>query len=82
MHSAAVVFNALPSPVRRAFFGAFVRGQSLAELTAAGLGDDATVRRRLRCALLSLSRLTPTEVDPTDVSASEPDATDEEADRG
>jgi DNA-directed RNA polymerase specialized sigma24 family protein len=82
MHSAAVVFNALPGPVRRAFFGAFVRGQSLAELSAAGLGDEPTVRRRLRCALLSLSRLTPTEVDPADVSASEPDATDEEADRG
>ncbi len=92
MHTAAVVFNALPSPVRRAFFGAFVRGQSLAELSAAGLGDEPTVRRRLRCALLSLSRLTPTEVDPADVDApdldsieldsTDLDSTEQEPDRG
>jgi len=71
MNEAAVVFNGLPTSVRRVFFDAFVRGQSPDELEAAGHGDPATVRRRLRCALLSIARLRPSEVDPEDGSPSD-----------
>lgn len=71
MNEAAVVFNRLPTSVRRAFLGAFVLGQSPEELAAAGHGELATVRRRLRCALLSIARLRPSELDPEDGSATD-----------
>lgn len=69
MNEAAVVFNGLPTSVRRVFFDAFVRGQSPDELEAAGHGDPATVRRRLRCALLSIARLRPSELAAEDGSS-------------
>jgi len=71
VNEGAVVFNGLPTSVRRAFFAAFVRGQSPDELAASGHGETATVRRRLRCALLSIARLRPSEVDPEDGSPSD-----------
>lgn len=71
VNEGAVVFNGLPTSVRRAFFAAFVRGQSPDELAASGHGELATVRRRLRCALLSIARLRPSEVEPEDGSPSD-----------
>ena len=71
MCGAAVVFNGLPICVRRVFFGAFVRGESLEQLAATGHGSVDTVRRRLRCALLSIARLRPSELVPEDRSSTD-----------
>ncbi len=71
MNEAVVVFNGLPTRVRRVFFGAFVRGESLEQLAATGHGPVDTVRRRLRCALLSIARLRPSELAPEDGSSTD-----------
>jgi len=71
MNEGAVVFNGLPTSVRHAFYATFVRGQSTDDLVATGHADLATIRRRLRCALLSIARLRPSEVDPQDRSSSD-----------
>lgn len=69
--SVCVVFNGLPTRVRRVFFGAVVQRLSLEELAAAGHGDPATVRRRLKTALMSISLLRPFECLPEDGSAAD-----------
>ena len=64
---ASNAFNRLPAVVRRVFFETVINGRSFRELERAGLGDDPTLERRLRCALETISHLRLADVHPADL---------------
>jgi hypothetical protein len=65
----SVVFNALPTSVRRAFFGAVVERKSIDQLVLEGQGPPAEIERRVQLALESVAHLRPLPAPPEDGDA-------------